>query len=281
MTASVIVDDERRVDRLVIPLWVHGVAMIVAATTVLAILVRYCLHSYRGIRWDERLMSAWQVSEQTRVAVARVLVLVTVPSVAVLLVLCVAIALLRKRVAIAVGAVVLIGGATVTTQILKYQVFERLPHAGENSLPSGHTTVAVSVCLALVLVVPASWRLLVAPAAAAVGCAAGIATIVGSWHRPGDVVAGLAVCTAWLGIALIVVSVLQSHTREPVRRSQELPWLAFAGPVLVVLLMVWSRGIAVSGGLALVGAWLAVIVFAAAVGSVFAWLTSVANRALT
>lgn len=251
------------------------------ATTTMAILVRYCLHSYRGIRWDERLMSAWNVTDHTRLATAHLLSVVTVPSVAVTLTSCAVIALVRRRIALAVGAAVLISGATVTTQVLKYNVFERLPHAGPNSLPSGHTTVAVSIAMAAVLVVPASWRILVTPAAAGMGCAAGVLTILGSWHRPGDVVAAVAVCTAWLGIALILVSMLQSRPAEPVRASQELSWLAFAGPSLVLMMVLWTTGIAISGGLALIGAWLAIMVFAVGVGGVFAWLTSIANRELT
>lgn len=281
MTASVIVQPERRVQRPVIPLWVHGLAMILLSATALAMLVRYCLHSYRGIRWDERLMAVWDISEQTRSTAAGLLMLITIPSVALLLAGCVAVAVLRRRLALAIGAVVLIGGATVTTQILKHAVFERLPHTGANSLPSGHTTVAISVSLAAVLVTSQRWRVMVAPAAAALSSAAGIATIIGSWHRPGDVIAALAVCTAWLGIALIVVSVGQPGPGRTVEGSSQRPWLAFTGPAAVMLMLLCLRGVAMGAGLAGLGAWLAVAVFATAVGAVFAWLTAVGDRELT
>lgn len=284
MTASVLADREAHAARtarggLTVPVWVHGLAMIALSATALAILVRYCLHSYRGIRWDERLMSAWQVSDATRQTTAQYLVTITVPSVALVLIGCVATAIVRRRVALAVGAATLISGATVTTQVLKYEVFERLPHAGANTLPSGHTTVAVSVCMAAMIVLPTSWRVFVAPVAAGLSAAVGIATILGSWHRPGDVLAGLAVCTAWLGVALVVIFVLQDRapTARPTRVS---PALALAGPSLVLFVMLWQRGIVIGAGLPLVGAWVAVGIFAAAVGLVFTWLTAVADRSL-
>ena len=284
MTASALTDREAPAartarDGLTVPAWVHGLAMIALSATALAILVRYCLHSYRGIRWDERLMSAWEVSDATRLTTAHYLSVITVPSVALVLIGCVAAAVLRQRMALAVGAATLISGATVTTQILKYNVFERLPHAGSNTLPSGHTTVAISVCMAAMIVVPTGWRVFLAPVAAGLSAAAGIATIIGSWHRPGDVMAALAVCTAWLGVALLVIFVLQD--REPVARKPRVsPALAIAGPGLVLFIMLWQRGIVIGAGLPLVGAWLAVGAFAVAVGLVFTWLAAVADRAL-
>lgn len=284
MTASVFTERGAPAARtaragLTVPVWVHGLAMVALSATVLAILVRYCLHSYRGIRWDERLMSAWEVSDATRLTTAHFLSVITVPSVAVALIGCVVVAVVRRRLALAVGAATLISGATVTTQILKYEVFERLPHAGANTLPSGHTTVAVSVCMAAMIVVPTGWRVFVAPVAAGLCAAAGIATIIGSWHRPGDVVAALAVCTAWLGVALIVIFVLQDRAPDAqVRRVS--PALALAGPSAVLFVMLWQRGIVVGAGLPLAGAWVAVGAFAVAVGLVFTWLTAVADRSL-
>ncbi|PWJ26174.1 PAP2 superfamily protein [Branchiibius hedensis] len=285
MTASVLADRETSAARtarggLTIPMWVHGAAMIALSATALAILVRYCLHSYRGLRWDEGLMSAWDISDASRLTAAHFLSVITVPAVALVLIGCVGVAVVRRRIGVAVGAATLIGGATITTQILKYQVFERLPHAGSNTLPSGHTTVAVSVCLAATLVAPTSARVFVAPVAAGLSAAAGIATVLGSWHRPGDVLAALAVCTAWLGVALIVIFAMEQRLPGP-RPSGISPALALAGPSAVLFVMLWQRGIVIGAGLPLAGAWLAVAVFAAAVGLVFTWLTAVADRSLT
>ncbi|GAB2450421.1 phosphatase PAP2 family protein [Xylanimonas ulmi] len=113
------------------------------------------------------------------------------------------VALVRRRWALALQVAVLVGGANLTTQVLKYAVYDR-PHllpgwSGPNTLPSGHTTVAASVALALLLAAPRAWR----PAVAALGAiwtaATGVSTLVGQWHRPSDVVAGVLVVLAWGG----------------------------------------------------------------------------------
>ncbi|QAY64248.1 phosphatase PAP2 family protein [Xylanimonas allomyrinae] len=111
------------------------------------------------------------------------------------------VALARRRWALALQVAVLVGGANATTQLLKKLVYDR-PHllpgwSGPNTLPSGHTTVAASVALALLLVVPRAWRPVVAVLGALWTAAMGVSTLVGQWHRPSDVVAALLVTLAW------------------------------------------------------------------------------------
>ena len=92
------------------------------------------------------------------------------------------VALSRDRPRSAVAAGVLVVGANLTTQILKgvlahprYQPILGYYQIGSTSFPSGHTTAAMSMVLAFVLVVPRRWRgvvlLLGACLVAAVGCA--------------------------------------------------------------------------------------------------------------
>lgn len=79
------------------------------------------------------------------------------------------IALLRLRRDLAAAAVALILGSNLTSQVLKHWVFSR-PDLGIyettpatlNSMPSGHSTVAFSVAVALVLVLPPAVRPLAA-----------------------------------------------------------------------------------------------------------------------
>ncbi len=119
-----------------------------------------------------------------------------------------AIALIRKRWWLAIQAIMLIVGANVTTQLLKKMVLDR-PDFGAvwapgNSLPSGHTTAAASVSLALLLVVPRVWRPWAAVAGAIYTTATGVSTLVGQWHRASDVIAAVFVCGAWaLGICAV------------------------------------------------------------------------------
>lgn len=115
------------------------------------------------------------------------------------------VALLRRRWSLAIQVALVVVGSNVTTQLLKYSVFDRVNLGGEswweNSLPSGHTTVAASVSVALVLAVPRAGRPAVALFGAGYTAATGISTLVGQWHRPSDVVAALAVVLFWGAIA--------------------------------------------------------------------------------
>lgn len=118
----------------------------------------------------------------------------------------VVVALVRRRWALAAQAAILVGGANLTTQVLK-RVIER-PDLGDaawgNSLPSGHTTVAASVAAALVLVVPRRARPWVAVLGAGYTAATGVSTLIGQWHRPSDVLAAALVVLAWAGVVCAV-----------------------------------------------------------------------------
>lgn len=125
------------------------------------------------------------------------------------------IALIRRRVALAVGAVLLIAGANVTTQVVKALMSR--PELGVdperagvgNSLPSGHTTIAASVAVAFVLVLPAKARATGALIAAAFAAVAGVATLSAGWHRPSDAVAALLVVGGWAAAASLFIVVVQ------------------------------------------------------------------------
>ncbi len=117
------------------------------------------------------------------------------------------IALLRRRWGLAVQVAFLVVGANVTTQLVKHSLLGREELIGgwhwENSLPSGHTTVAGSVAAALLLVVPRGARALVAVLGGAYTAATGVSTLVGQWHRPSDVVAAVLVVLAWAALVCV------------------------------------------------------------------------------
>jgi membrane-associated phospholipid phosphatase len=124
------------------------------------------------------------------------------------------IALARGRRALALMAILLIVGSNATTQVLKY-VIER-PDLGidseraaaGNSFPSGHATVAASVAIALVLVLPPTARGLAALLGAGYAGLSGVATMSAGWHRPSDAIAAVLVVGAWtsaVGFALVLV----------------------------------------------------------------------------
>jgi len=115
------------------------------------------------------------------------------------------VALVRRRWALALQVAVLVVGANLTTQVLKEVLPRPYEYVGgypsDNTLPSGHTTVAASVAAALVFVVPPRGRPWAALLGGAYTAATGVATLVGQWHRPSDAVAAVLVVLAWAGLA--------------------------------------------------------------------------------
>ncbi len=139
---------------------------------------------------------------------------VSVGSVALSLLACVLLALVRSRLDLALGALVVIGGANLTTQILKYDLFPRINLGqGPDRLPSGHTTVALSIALAAVIVAPSAWRSTVAIGVSATATLVGVALVLGRWHRPSDVIAATFVCVVWAAVGLLTAALVRH--RQP------------------------------------------------------------------
>ncbi|MEV1289713.1 phosphatase PAP2 family protein [Micromonospora sp. NPDC049679] len=147
----------------------------------------------------------------------------SVASLAIATAVIVFIALIRRRIMLAMMAATLIIGANLTTQLVKYATTrpdlgvdpERA--AAGNSLPSGHTTIAAAVAVALVLVVPARFRGVAAIIGAAYAALAGVATLSAGWHRPSDAVASTLIVGAWAAIAgfILVLTRRRDTDMEP------------------------------------------------------------------
>ncbi|WNB85348.1 phosphatase PAP2 family protein [Cellulomonas sp. ATA003] len=190
------------------------VGLLVAAASAVGVwfVWRVFVTTYTGQRVDQVVFEGssygrgrlWRIAEP-------VLDVVSVPYIALVLLAAVLIATLRRRWELAVQVAVLMGGANLTTQVLKYWVFDR-PELGispgsANALPSGHTTAAASVSAALVFVVPPRLRPWAAVLGAGYTSATGVSTLVGRWHRPSDVVAAILVVLAWSGLACALTTV--------------------------------------------------------------------------
>jgi membrane-associated phospholipid phosphatase len=118
-----------------------------------------------------------------------------------------AIGVVRRRIDLAAGAAVLVLGANITTQLLKTRLarpdLDGFP--APNSFPSGHTSAAGAVAFALVLVLPAAIRGMVALIGATYVAVIAVATVWAEWHRPSDTVAALLVVLAWGGLVTAVL----------------------------------------------------------------------------
>lgn len=247
--------------------------------TLLGLLAYAALRTSVGMAADQDAMESLGHSAAAAMRIKDWLTYVSVAGVAIALAVCVVVALMRRRYELAAAAVVLVAGANVSTRILKKIVLDR-PDTLPNSLPSGHTTVAVSLGLAAVIVAPAAWRWVVVPLAGFAGTFVGAGTVVGQWHRPSDVLAAVAVCMVWTAVALAVALVWQSGS--PPSRSG---WaarssLAIVGSALVGLCFVaWgvrpgdhdTQLVLAIAALAPIGVLVGLAVF---------WTSSIADRRL-
>ncbi|WP_052591214.1 phosphatase PAP2 family protein [Luteipulveratus mongoliensis] len=259
--------------------WTRSAAMSLTGFVLLALCVAGGLRWEGGLNLDQRMMRSVGHSAEAGMKIIDVMTAVSVSFVAICLVGCMAVALLRGRFALATSAALLIAGANLTTQVLKYHVLGRVDGAN-NTSPSGHTTVSLSIAIAAVLVAPAVWRWVVVPLAGFVGTFVGAGTVVGQWHRPSDVLAGVGVCLVWTGIAVAFVAAVQRRRTPaaPVPASRSL--LALPGSAVAGLVFV-SWGVRPQDGDVNLG--LAVVSLATiglAVAGAIAWAGSYADRHL-
>ena len=236
-------------------------ALISAVVAVVA-LVGFALHTSRGQRWDERAMSTVVAGRDARLQVLSVLGYVSIGAIGVVVLVCLLLALARGRLDLAIGAVVLVAGANLTTQALKLGFIERpaLGFGTHNSLPSGHTAVVASATAALLLVSPVVLRPVFVAAGAFATMVTGASTVIAGWHRPSDIAAALLVTLVWsAGVAAVLGGARRS---VPV----VVPALVGAAAALVFLGLVGVRPLfgwdgSVRAGLVLGGIALATAAF--------------------
>jgi membrane-associated phospholipid phosphatase len=140
---------------------------------------------------------------------------VSVASLVLVLLMIGTIAVARHRYSLAIMAVVIVAGSTLTTRMLKEYLITR-PEFGVdpdragagNSLPSGHATAAAAFAVALVLVLPPAARGLASLLGATYAAVVGVATLSSGWHRPSDVIAAYLIAGGWAaGAGLLLVLV--------------------------------------------------------------------------
>jgi membrane-associated phospholipid phosphatase len=180
-------------------------------------------------------------------------VLDAISLVAVIIAACVVgfIAVIRRRFALAATSIVLIVGANGTSELLKRVLvrpdlgIDEARAAAGNSFPSGHTTIAASVVVAFVLVLPPATR----GVGAVIGCLyatiVGIATMSAGWHRPSDAVGSFLIVGIWAALAGVLLRILR-HRGERVieaeshRTAGVILWILGAVALVVAVLGLWQ-----------------------------------------
>jgi membrane-associated phospholipid phosphatase len=208
-----------------------------------------------GQHLDDDALAGRSLNPQVQQASDRLLRSIDVDSLTVLGGAIVLIALARARLWLAACAATLIVGAIVTTEALKRIILTRpeLAHPdrlANQSFPSGHTTVAASLAVALLIVVPARWRGLVAVGGTAYAVTVGASTVTAGWHRPSDVIGAFFVTLAWAS-ALCALLVAERGPGSRAGRREAGRSGRLAVPLLVVAAVILAIvGFAVAGTLA-------------------------------
>ena len=96
----------------------------------------------------------------------------------------------RRRFLLGVAAAVAAAVAVGVTEFLKHAVFTAPVRGHHNAFPSGHTAAAVGCAMALILVMPSSWRAPMAVVAGAFGWIVSVQLQITSAHSPSEVIGG-------------------------------------------------------------------------------------------
>jgi membrane-associated phospholipid phosphatase len=216
----------RREDRLLL----LGIVCVVAFALLYVLAVR--------TGWGQTIDNAALSGRTTRGSVLRatdrLLNTISIASIVVIGGTIVVIAIVRRRPHLALTTAVMVGGANVTTQLLKHSILTRPVLTTSDpfgaSFPSGHTTVAFSLVVALVLVVPARTRASTAVAAFGYSALVGMGVVTAGWHRPSDVIGAELVVIGWSAFAVAgLLAWRGAVTTTPVRIEVPVVPPVFAG----------------------------------------------------
>jgi len=163
-----------------------------------------------------------------------------------LVVVVVAVALVRGRPWLALAAAAIVLGANVTTELLKHAVASPRPGwlfpggvspLPPDSWPSGHSTAAMSLVLAAVLVSPGRLRPAVAALGAALAIGVGYSVLAVGMHYPSDVLGGYLVAATW-GLGTVAALLGAGRWRQAsgqASRERVSIWAALGAPGGVML----------------------------------------------
>lgn len=238
------------------------VAIAVVCLALVAGLYIAAVRTHVGQRADEAAIIGRTTDRVVQRATTHVLNTISVTSLILAGIALGLLALSRRRPRLAIGVGVMVIAANITTQLLKTELLTRpdllqRPHAASTpSFPSGHATVAMSLALGFVLVVPPRLRVLAGSIGITYAVLIGAGTLTGGWHRPSDVIAAYLITTTWtvLLAAWIITWRGTGPTQRPWRhmmlnRLLSSPRLIFAGAgLLTAALLVTTVVLLIANG---------------------------------
>ena len=156
---------------------------------------------------DAALTGGRAAPDRAQTAADNLLRIVSVGSLVAAIAVLSGLAWLRRRPGLLLVPAAVIGLSLVATELFKHVILERPDLAvtsklPDNSYPSGHTTVAISIGLAALIVATARLRGLVGLGAALLAAAGGVFVVTADWHRPSDPIGSFALTLAVTALVL-------------------------------------------------------------------------------
>jgi len=171
----------------------RAIVTAVVCAVLLCVVHLLAVRTRAGQAFEDAVLDAYLAAaggQHARSAV-RALESVSVFSLAGAIIAVFAIGMRRRRPTLALTASVLIAVAVIATEIVKLLVVRPLllesgVHREDQSFPSGHTAVAMSVMCGLALVSPYRMRVAAVFAGSLWAIGIAVATVTGNYHRPSD-----------------------------------------------------------------------------------------------
>jgi PAP2 superfamily len=209
------------------PARVRRRAVVVGGVCVALLAVVYLLAVWTpaGQRFEDAVLRAAGTVAGTAEEARAVHILdaIAAPSVIAAVILVLLTGVLRRRLMLGFLAVGVIAASILTAEILQRLVLRPvlLGHGyrrEDQSFPSGHAAVAMSVMCALVMVVPYRFRGLVVFLSYLWAASVGVATVTASWHRPSDTI-GSDLIVIVFSCAAVAVLARSGRVREAAHRT--------------------------------------------------------------
>lgn len=190
-------------------------AVVIGVTCAVLLVTVYLLAVWTvtGQRFEDTVLGGAQhAADRTELVTATwILDRITGYTVAVAVAGVLAIGFARRSPALAVAGAGVIVASVVTTELLQLVLLRPilLPSGvrrEDQSFPSGHTTIAMSVMCGLVLVVPYRFRGVVVLLGSLWAAGIGAVTVVASWHRPSDTLGSDLIVLIFAGAAIALLA---------------------------------------------------------------------------
>ena len=211
-------------------IWRRAVILGAACAVAVATVYLLAVWTAAGQRFEDEVLRAADLvvgsAEQARAL--NTLDAITVPSVVAAVILVLLIGLLRRRLFLGFLSVGMIAASIVTTEV--FQRFLQRPillahgyRREDQSFPSGHATVAMSLMCAVVMVVPYRFRGVAVFLTSLWAAGVGVATVTASWHRPSDTIGSDLIVVGYACGAVAVLArwgrVREAASRTPLGRA--------------------------------------------------------------